>query len=290
LYNVLITGSGGQVGRATLNCLKRYPEFYPIALNRSALDLNDLKELDDLLNKNKVHALINCAAYTAVDKAESEPIKCWNVNALGPRNLAIACHRQNIPLIHFSTDYVYHNGLNKPLKETDPCQPKNVYGASKLAGEHKARFHHPKTIILRTSWVYAKEGTNFVNTILALAKSKSEINVVNDQIGAPTWAEDLANAVQQILATVMSNPSNPRLYGVFNCSNQGSVSWFDFASYFVNRLGLSCIIRPVPSSDFIRPANRPAYSVLDLTKIQTIFELKLRDWNQAVDEYLNLTV
>lgn len=287
-YKILITGSNGQVGRATLDQLGHDEVFKPIALNHTELDITRPDHLDAFIQNNAVAALVNCAAYTAVDKAESDAEPCWAVNASGPRILAQACNRHNIPFIHLSTDYVYHNNLRRPLKETDDCKPKNVYGASKLAGEQKSKFHHPKTIILRTSWVYAQKGSNFLNTIIDLAKTKSELTIVNDQIGAPTWATDLAKVIRQILSKVLANPNNPEWYGIYNCTNRGAISWFDFATYFVNYLGLQCHIRPMSSSEFKRPAPRPAYSVLDLSKIEDTFKPGLRDWNDAVKECLDL--
>jgi len=287
-YKILITGSNGQVGRATLDQLGKDETFQAVAADHNDLDITRPDRLDAFILKNGVAALVNCAAYTAVDKAESDSAQCWAVNAMGPRILAQACNRHNIPFIHWSTDYVYHNHLRRPLKESDDCNPKNVYGASKLAGEQKAKFHHPKTIILRTSWVYAQKGTNFLNTIIDLAKTKSELTIVNDQIGAPTWATDLAKVTGLILTKVLDNPDNPEYYGVYNCANQGAISWFDFASYFVNYLRLPCIIRPIPSTEFKRPAPRPSYSVLDLSKIENTFKPGLRDWKEAVNECLDL--
>lgn len=287
LSNILITGAHGQVGRAILGALKDHRRLAPHALNHNELDITDPGDLDIYLKKHKIAALINCAAYTAVDKAESESQACWTVNAYGCRHLARACNQQRIPLLHFSTDYVYHNDLRRPLKETDPCTPKNVYGASKLSGEQKALFHNPRSIILRTSWVYSRIGHNFLNTIKELAKTKGDLNIVNDQVGAPTLAEDLASAVMHILSQVLAHPGEAKWYGIFNCSNYGAISWFDFAGYFIGRLGIPCRIHPVPTSEFPRPALRPEYSVLDLAKIESTFGLKLRDWKTAVDEVLD---
>lgn len=287
LYNILITGANGQVGVATLNHLRRSPGFNPIPSHHADLNINDPAGVDLYLQKNNVHALVNCAAYTAVDQAETDSLPCWEVNASGCRTLAIACKKHHIPLIHFSTDYVYHNKLRNPLKETDSCTPKNVYGASKLAGEHKALMHHPKTIILRTSWVYSATGKNFLRTITSLAKSKTDLHIVNDQIGAPTWAEDLGKIVSDILIQVLADPGHPGWYGTYNCSNRGAISWFEFARYFIDRLGIRCQLHPVSSAEFIRPAERPPYSVLDLAKLRNTFGIEPREWSQALDECLS---
>lgn len=290
-FNILITGANGQLGLALQDQFLLLREFKAFTLSHTDLDITALQDnLDDYMTHHAIDAVINCAAYTAVDKAESEAENCWAVNAFGTRNVARACNRRNIPLIHFSTDYVYHNELRRPLKESDVCTPKNVYGTSKLAGEQKARFHNPKTIILRTSWLYARRGNNFMNTIIALASSRSDLNIVDDQIGAPTWVTDLAKATTLILSQVLSNPDLARWYGIYNCANQGAISWFNFAAYFIQRLGLPCKVHPVPSAEFPRPATRPAYSVFDLTKIEDTFRPGLRDWKSALEECLELNV
>lgn len=288
-FNILLTGAHGQLGLALQDQFFLLKEVKAFTLSHTDLDITQLNgNLDDYLTKYAIDAVVNCAAYTAVDKAESDAENCWAVNAFATRNLARACNRRNIPLIHFSTDYVYHNDLRRPLKENDACTPKNVYGASKLAGEQKASFHNPKTIILRTSWLYARPGNNFLNTIINLASSRSDLNIVNDQIGAPTWVTDLAKATTLILLQVLPNPDLSKWYGVYNCANRGAISWFNFAGYFIQRLGIPCKIHPVPSGEFPRPATRPVYSVFDLAKIEDTFRPGLRDWKTALDECLEL--
>lgn len=281
-----MTGASGQVGCATIKGLAKQDIFNGIAAKHEELDIKDLSSLSNFINRNLIHAIVNCAAYTAVDKAESEPESCWQVNSGGTRNLALICAQHQIPLIHFSTDYVYHNTVRRPLVETDPCSPKNEYGKSKLDGDQKALFHNPRTIILRTSWVYAAEGSNFLNTIIGHCKTKPELNIVNDQLGAPTLAEDLAIDVIEILKQVLPSKDDFNWYGIYNCANKGAISWYEFAHYFIEKLDLPCKVNPVPTTEFPRPAARPSYSVLNLEKIQNRFGIKIRDWQVALEECL----
>lgn len=284
MYNILITGAGGQLGTSLSQVLQHQDAFHPVALAHSTLDITDPENLRDCLETHRIHLVLNTAAYTAVDMAESSPDPAWLVNAEGPRQLAIACRFKQIPLIHYSTDYVYHNTLRRPLLETDPCNPKNVYGASKLAGEQKALYHLAQTLVIRTSWLYSRVGNNFFNTIKRLAAERQTLDVVSDQRGAPTYVPDLAAATVTILTRILQQKENPSWYGVFNFANEGEASWFDFASGIVAGTGSGCNVKPVPTSAFVRPALRPSYSIFDLNKIKSTFQLSIRDWKSALNE------
>lgn len=282
MYNILITGAGGQLGHALNQLLGSQDAFNPVALSHTRLDITDADSLMDCLDTHRIHLVLNTAAYTSVDLAETSPDRAWLVNAEGPRQVAIACRKKQIPLIHFSTDYVYHNALRRPLLETDPCNPRNVYGASKLAGEQKTLYHHPHTLVIRTSWLYGREGHNFFNTIKRLSSEKPVLEVVNDQIGAPTYVPDLAAATLTILSKVLPEAGNPSWYGIFNFANEGEASWFDFASGIVSGSSNTCSVQPVSTSVFPRPAARPSYSVFNLNKIKSTFQLSIRDWKTAL--------
>lgn len=259
-----------------------------MALPHGNLDITDPDNLRDCLETNRIHLVLNTAAYTSVDQAESSPDQAWLTNAEGPRQVAIACRNKQIPLIHYSTDYVYHNTLRRPLQETDPCNPMNVYGASKLSGEQKALYHHAQTLVIRTSWLYARVGNNFFNTIKRLAVERSSLDVVCDQRGAPTYVPDLAAATISILTRVLSQQGNPSWYGIFNFANDGEASWFDFASSIVAGGSSGCTVKPVPTSAFPRPALRPSYSIFNLDKIKSTFQLSIRDWKAALNECMGI--
>ena len=284
MYNILITGARGQLGNSLNQFLGKHDAFHPVALPQGTLDITDPENLRDCLETYRIHLVLNTAAYTAVDLAESSPDQAWLVNAEGPRQVAIACRNKQIPLIHYSTDYVYHNTLHRPLQETDPCNPMNVYGASKLSGEQKALYHLAQTVVIRTSWLYARVGNNFFNTIKRLAGERPTFDVVSDQRGAPTYVPDLAAATVAILTKVLQQQGNPSWYGIFNFANEGEASWFDFASGIVERGSSGCTVKPVPTSAFLRPALRPSYSIFNLNKIKSTYQLSIRDWKTALNE------
>jgi dTDP-4-dehydrorhamnose reductase len=229
-----------------------------------------------------LHYCINCAAYTAVDKAESEKELAFSVNAGAPGILAKVCKKNNTKLVHISTDYVFNGASTVPYKEEYPTDPQSVYGASKLEGERKIIQTNPDSIIIRTSWVYSAFGKNFVKTMLKLMKEKQEISIVNDQIGSPTYAADLAEVIMQIIGKSSIHHSPLTTHGIYNYSNNGVISWYDFAIAIKELTGSHCKINPIPTSQYPTPAKRPAYSVLDKTKIQQAFGIKLKDWKESL--------
>ena len=283
---ILITGAQGQVGSQFIAALNQSSEYLPISYSHVEFDITDPQSIQIIFNQN-FSAVINCAAYTAVDLAESESNLAWKVNVYATKLLALACADKKIPLIHFSSDYVYDNNLNRPLKETDPCNPKSIYAITKYCGEQAALYYHRQSIIIRTSWVYSKLGQNFVNTILRLSKEKAELSIINDQIGAPTYTLDLVNTTMTILKNVLQQQTKNSLFGIYNFSNAGNISWFDFANEIIKLSDSPCKLRPVPTVEFPRPAARPAFSVFDMTKILSTFGVELKDWRESLKDCFN---
>ena len=224
---------------------------------------------------------MNCAAYTAVDKAESEKEKAFNINADAVGNLASVCKAHATKLVHISTDYVFSGNGTSPYKEEDKIDPVNIYGASKLRGEELALNNNADTIIIRTSWVYSQFGNNFVKTMLRLMKEKESINVVADQFGSPTYAADLAHAIMKII-----DHENIAANGIFNYCNSGVISWYDFAMAVKNISNSTCAVIPIPTSQFPTPAKRPQYSVLDTAKIKSIFNVEIPAWELSLKKCL----
>ncbi|RYF77686.1 MAG: dTDP-4-dehydrorhamnose reductase, partial [Chitinophagaceae bacterium] len=222
--------------------------------------------------------VINCAAYTAVDKAESEREEAFQINATAVGALAAACSKQGTGFIHISTDYVFDGSRQTPFKEDDAVNPINVYGESKLAGEQAALQNNPQSIVIRTSWVYSSYGKNFVKTMMRLMSEKQIISVVNDQWGSPTYAVDLAKAILHIIESDEWRP------GIYHFSNEGVISWFDFAKEIGSLVQTKCEIRPTITANFPTPAKRPAYSAMDKTKIQQQYKIALRPWQESLRE------
>jgi len=280
---ILITGCNGQVGQSFHAFQDSFPQFELVFVHRGQLDIMDTNSIKSFfLTEKNYAAVINSAAYTGVDMAETEIQKAWKTNISGPILLAKKCDELKIPLIHFSSDYVYDNGYTRPLKETDPCSPKSMYAITKFEGEQAAMYYNPKSIILRTSWVYSEYGNNFLKTILKLSKEKTEINVVKDQIGAPTYAHDLASVSLRMLYIILNDPYYNQ-YGIYNYANEGQISWFDFAREIVRISKSTCIVHPVNTDSFPRPAKRPAYSVFDLNKIKSNFNISLIPWQTSLE-------
>ena len=276
--HLLITGADGQLGRALRRLLADTDHAVDYT-DRAELDLRDGGAVRAYVRETRPGAIVNCAAYTAVDKAESEPQLCVEINQDATRVLAEAAREASARLVHVSTDYVYHNGLDRPLRETDPTAPKSVYARTKLAGELAAREAYAKTVTLRTSWVYGLEGHNFLRTMQRLGAERERLTVVSDQIGAPTFADDLAGAVLHVLAEAELAP------GTYNYAGLGVGSWYDFARAIIAAYGLDCEVAPIMSVDYPTPAARPRYSVLDLTKARDA-NFPLRHWRDALADFV----
>lgn len=280
---VLVTGAGGQVGRALQEIQEHFPGLRLLAAGRDQLDLADPNAARRFLHAHTVDFCIHAAAYTAVDRAESEPEMAHRVNAAGSGYLAAACAEAGAPLIYLSSDYVYHNTLNRPLREDDPTTPKGVYARAKLAGEQLAREAQPQTMIVRTSWVYSPFGSNFVHTMLRLGRQRPDVSVVYDQIGAPTYAHDLARALLTIIEqAAQGNIAPDRWAAIYNYANEGVTSWYDFAVAIFEESGVNCRVFPIESKDYPTPAQRPSFSVLNKEKIKTNFGLTIPHWRQSL--------
>lgn len=278
MKKILVTGGDGQLGRSLKQRLKEKP-----LANYSFIftDVQELDILDEIFVKtyffsNKFDYVINCAAYTAVDKAETDIEMAEKLNADAVKFLAKASASQKATFIHISTDYVFSGEESTPRKEDDPVAPLGIYGKTKLNGEILAQYYNPKTYIIRTAWLYSPFGNNFVKTMLKLFKEKEEINVINDQIGSPTNAFDLADAI----LTIIQNDIGA--YGIYNFSNEGECSWYQFSEE-IRKLSKSKIkIIPIPTSEFPTPAKRPQYSLLDKTKIKNTFGISISEWKDSL--------
>jgi len=282
---ILVTGANGQLGLELKQLAPSYPAFDFIFVTREELPLESLDVIDSFITGHKPQYLINCAAYTAVDKAETEKELAYKINAEAPGIIAAACKKNNAQLIHISTDYVFNGMGNKPYKEDDITDPVNLYGDSKLQGEKKIMQFTPESIIIRTSWVYSEFGKNFVKTMLRLMANKEQISVVSDQSGTPTYAADLAEAIVEIIST-LENPTHHLSLttsgGIYHYSNEGHITWYDFAVAIKELSGSSCKVNPISTSEYPTPAKRPSYSVLDKTKIQQAFGIRTKDWKTSL--------
>ena len=231
--------------------------------------------------KHPLTAIINCAAYTNVDKAESEPELARKINVTGPANLAKLAAKKHIPLIHISTDYVFDGSANTPLCENAPTHPLGVYGQTKHEGEQAVLQYAETAIILRTAWLYSPYGKNFVKTMLKLGAEKEKLSVVCDQVGTPTYAPHLAQAIVKILPQIKTGTRT-----IYNFTDEGVCSWYDLAWYTLNRAGSKCRVEPILSREYPTPAKRPAFSVLNKSKIKQTFNVSLSHWTKGVDECL----
>ena len=273
---IIVTGANGQLGREIRELAPGYPDFDFVFLTKEELPIQDAARILQFFEANRPIACINCAAYTAVDKAESEQELAYAVNGTATGLLAAACSSTGARLFHVSTDYVFDGLSATPLKEGDPTDPINVYGASKLQGEQLALQLNKDTVIVRTSWVYSEFGNNFVKTMIRLMKERPSINVVNDQIGSPTYAADLALVLVQIAT------GSPFVPGIYHYSNEGSLSWYDFAVAIKELTGSSCAVHPIPTTQFPTPAKRPHYSLLDKSLIKASYGISVPEWKESL--------
>lgn len=282
MKEVLVTGSRGQLGRELEKVSGLFPDLNLHLTDLPELDVTSRQDLENFLSANRIDCLVNCAAYTAVDKAETDITKATRLNAEAPALLAEMAARFDLKLIHISTDYVYECSYTRPITETDNTIPLSVYGKTKLAGDHAILQSSADAIILRTSWLYSGFGHNFVKTIIRLAKEKDEIKVVNDQYGTPTWAADLAHCILYIIDNY--NISGREIY---NYSNEGICSWYEFAKAIVGLLKSECRVIPVSSAEYPQIALRPANSVLDKSKIKLAFQISIPTWEISLERCLN---
>lgn len=279
---VLVTGSRGQLGSELQVLAPLYSAYDFRFMDSSTLNITDQTAVDRWFSDNQPAYCINCAAYTAVDKAETEAEKAFAANADAVGFLAKAAARTGCRLIHVSTDYVFDGTATEPIRETAPVQPLGVYGASKQKGEDLALQYAPDSIVIRTSWVYSSFGNNFVKTMLRLMGERPSLNVVSDQVGTPTYAADLAKAILDIIVFIDKNGAENQVAGIYHYSNEGAISWFDFATAIAEISGSKCVVNPIPSSAYPTPAKRPAYSVFDKTKIRHTFHLPGIAWRDSL--------
>jgi dTDP-4-dehydrorhamnose reductase len=276
---ILITGANGLLGHELSSILKGHTL---ILFSHSQLDISDPESVNKQIDSSSPDIIINSAAYTQVDACETNYDLAFKSNAIGPKNLAIKCKQLGIPLIHISTDYVFEGNekKNSPLVENDKLGPKTVYGKTKLEGEKMVQENCEKYFILRTAWLYG-EGKNFVKTMLSLSKKNNELKVVNDQIGSPTYAKDLAKAIKEIIEKKSDK------YGIYHVTNKGEVSWYEFAKKIFEIKNIEIKVNPCTSEEFPRPAPRPHYSVLSNQKWIDAGFTPMRDYEEALKEYLD---
>lgn len=278
---ILVTGQNGQLGSELKILSEKYSQFNYVFTDVLELDITDEEKVRQYFKQHKPAICINAAAYTAVDKAETERELTLKINATAVGYLAEICAAINARFIHISTDYVFDGTAATPYTEDHPVSPVNFYGESKLVGEQMALKNLPSTVIIRTSWVYSYFGNNFVKTMLRLMRDRESINVINDQFGSPTYAADLADAVLQIaIRTEMQG-------GIYHYSNEGVISWYDFAVAIRDEAALKCNILPIDTSGYPTPAKRPGYSVMSKEKIKSI-GIGLKDWRESLRTCIGL--
>ncbi|MBK7958852.1 MAG: dTDP-4-dehydrorhamnose reductase [Bacteroidetes bacterium] len=282
--NILITGANGQLGSEfkALHALKAFENHAIFFTDIDELDIMDELAIQSFFKTHAIDCCINCAAYTAVDKAETEILLAEKINVTAPGNLAKACKMNNALLFHISTDFVFNGKNYRPLLETDPTGPISVYGQTKLEGEAEIAKFHDKYIIIRTSWLYSIYGNNFVKTMQRLGRERSELNIIFDQIGSPTYAADLAAVIAEIMIQF-----EPEFAGTYHYSNEGIASWYDFAHAIMNYSNIPCKVMPIETSQYPTPASRPHYSVLNKKKIKETFKLSIPHWRDSLQKCID---
>jgi dTDP-4-dehydrorhamnose reductase len=284
---ILVTGANGQLGNEIRRLCRNFPGLEFIFTDVDMLDITNPDAVSVFMEASKPAIVVNCAAYTNVDGAEVNVKNVRKINSLAPQVLAAACAMQDAFLIHISTDYVFDGEATEPYTEDDETNPISVYGNSKLEGEEKIKTVFDQYLIIRTSWMYSEFGHNFVRSIIALAKERDTLEIVNDQIGSPTYARDLANCIIDIIIKSILNPK-AYLPGIYHYANQGVCSWYEFASEILNIAGIkSCKLIPVSTEQYPAVAKRPKYSVLDTTKVRESFGIGIPNWRDSLRECLS---
>ena len=280
MTNILVTGSNGQLGNEMRELAQNSP-FQFTFTDIAELNITNREEIDALFQEKKFDYVINCAAYTNVNKAESEEQTAQEINAKAPENLAVVSAKYNCRLIHVSTDYVFDGTNHKPYEESDTVCPQSAYGRTKLQGEQLALQTNPNTIIIRTAWLYSQFGNNFVKTMMRYGSEKEELTVVFDQIGTPTYAGDLAQAIYTIIEKIENNEKQ-FVPGIFHYTNEGVCSWYDFTKEILAQAHIQCSVKPIESKDFPSPAKRPFYSVLNKRKIKETYNINIPYWKDSL--------
>ena len=273
---VLVTGASGQLGQALYSISSKYPEIKFHFTDTLEIDITNIEQLRPVFAKIKPQFCINAAAYTAVDKSESEQDKAYAINVEGAKNIAAVCRDFQTILLHISTDFVFDGQYNTPYKESDVTNPQGVYGLTKRQGEEAIVAVMEEYFIIRTSWLYSRFGNNFMKTMLKLGSERPSLSVVDDQIGTPTHAVELAEALIFIIE------SGKKAFGIYNYSNEGSTSWYGFAKAIFEFNNVNIQLNSISTSDYPTPAKRPAYSVLDKTKIKETFGIDILNWEESL--------
>jgi len=284
LNTILVTGANGQIGQVIKKIAKNNNNAHFVFANSNTLDITNYQKCNLFFDQIKPNFCINASAYTNVEKAETDYQNAYNVNVVGCRNLALCCHKYNTTLLHISTDFVFDGEKKMPYIESDKPNPKNIYGTTKHKGEQEIQAVLEKYFIIRTAWLYSEFGNNFYKTMLDLASKNKTIDVVNDQIGTPTNANSFADIILKIIKFQRQNTK--KLYGIYHFSNRGYCSWYDFAKKIFELNNINVKLNSVTTNDFPTLAQRPKYSVLDTTKIQSTFGVEIKNW----EETLNLSI
>jgi len=273
---ILITGSHGQLGNEMQQASAGFPAFRFLYTDVEDLDICDKKALDAFVKTNQVNIIVNCAAYTAVDKAEDDEALCYKINTDAVRNIGEIANENGIKVVHISTDYVFDGTNHIPYTEDQPVCPSSVYGKSKLAGEQALLESCKQTVIIRTAWLYSSFGNNFVKTMMKLGAERDSLNVIFDQIGTPTYAADLAKTILQVLS------HNDFVPGIYHFSDEGVCSWYDFTKSIHRIAGIQCDVHPIETKDYPVRTPRPHYSVLNKAKIKSTYDLVIPHWEESL--------
>lgn len=279
---ILVTGANGQLGTEMRNILESEFPGNTLYTDVAELDITDAKAVNEFVIKNEITHIVNCAAYTAVDKAEEDKALCAAINVDAVKNLASAADAAGAKIIHISTDYVFDGTAHRPYKEADKVNPVSQYGSTKRIGETALLALAPNSIIIRTAWLYSPYGKNFVKTMIKLGRELPVLKVVSDQIGTPTYAADLASAIYTILRAPQW------IEGIYHFSNEGACSWYDFTKAIHRIAGIKgCDVQPIPTEDYPTPASRPAYSILDKSKIKATYGIAIPHWEESLVRCIN---
>lgn len=276
--NILITGSKGQLGKSIEKFSPNFGQYKFTYTDFEELDITNYKQLKKFISANEFNVIINCAGYTAVDKAEEEPEKARLLNATAPGYLAKLASEFDITLIHISTDYIFDGKINRPYIESDIPEPLSIYAKTKVEGENQVDANAKKAVIFRTSWLYSEFGNNFVKTIIRLANERDVLNIIDDQVGSPTYASDLAETILKILPELIKINGTE----IYHYSNLGKASWYDFAKEIISISELKCKVNPIETKDYPLPAARPHYSLMDKQKIINTFGIQIPNWKDSL--------
>jgi len=282
METILITGSHGQLGNEMQQAAVFFPAFKFIYTDVEDLDICDKAALESFVKINAINIIVNCAAYTAVDKAEDDVDLCYKINAVAVRNIGEVASTNGLKVIHVSTDYVFDGTNHVPYTEDQAVCPATVYGKSKLAGEQNLTETYPQAVIIRTSWLYSSFGNNFVKTMMKLGTERDSLNVIFDQVGTPTYAADLANAILKILS------SETFISGIYHFSDEGVCSWYDFTKTIHKIAGITCDVRPIETKDYPARTPRPFYSVLNKAKIKTAYGITIPHWEESLEKCIEI--